>query len=97
MFQGLIKVFVNDWYGCLEPKRLGAEWLADYSTLIAPQKGRHTIPSIIPPILKQDHVNTNDDMVSDQDEVLEEPAEVTTEQDANSQIHNDFVQIMAEG
>jgi hypothetical protein len=79
MFQGLIEVFINDWYSCLEPKHLGIEWLADYSTLITPQKGRKNIPSIIPPILNQDQGNVDNDVHSDQDDVLGEPAEVAAE------------------
>jgi hypothetical protein len=97
MFQGLVISFVDDWYSCLEPKGLASEWLAGYSALITPQKGRKVIPSIIPPIPNQDRNNAEDDILSDQDELLEQPAEGTTEQDVDTQLHNDVVQIMADG
>ena len=94
MFQDMIKVFVNDWHSSLQPKGLGGEWLTCYSSLITPQRGRNTIPSIIP-LIPED--SANDDILSDQDEPLEQPAEGTTEQEAGSQLHEDFLQIMAEG
>lgn len=94
MFRDMIKVFVNDWHSSLQPKGLGGEWLARYSTLITPQRGRNTIPSIIP-LIPED--NFKDDILSDQDEPLEPLADVTTEQEAGSQLREDFLQIMADG
>jgi len=95
MFHKMITVFVNDWSSCLVPKGLGNEWLVDYSNLITPRNGRNTIPSIVSPAPQQDRPEA-DDILSDQDEVLDLPTEEITEQDAESELHNDFVQIMAE-
>lgn len=97
MFQDLITVFVNDWYRCLEPKGLGKQWLSSYSALITPHKKKHSIPSIIPPIRKQEQDNPGEDVLSDQDDMLEQPQEELIDQDNDYQLHNDFVQIMADG
>ena len=101
MFRDLIKAFVNDWYYCLEPKGLGSEWLASYSAFVMPKKGRNNLPSIIPsliaPIIVRDQGNFDDDVLSDQDEVIGQPVEGTTDHDTDPQPHNDFVQIMADG
>ena len=94
MFWDMIKVFVNDWHSSLQPKGLGGRWLACYSTLIIPKRGWNTIPSIIP-LIPED--NADDDILSDQDEPLEQLADGTTEQEAGSQVHKDFLQIMADG
>lgn len=95
MFRKMITVFVNDWSSCLTPKGLGNKWLVNYSDLITPRNGRNTIPSIISPALQKDTPEAND-VLSDQDEVLDPPVEEITEQDAESELHNDFVQVMAE-
>ena len=102
MFREMVKVFVNDWYCVLEPKGLGAEWLAGYLALIMPQRGRNAIPSIIPPTLEQDQDAACDDMLSDQDKTLGQPEQGqdealeqlggdAAEQDADSKLHNDFL------
>lgn len=96
MFRQMIMVFVSDWSSCLTPKGLGGEWLVDYSDLITPRNRRNVLPSIIKPTLRQVDTEANDDVLSDQDDVLEPPAEVATEQDAESELHSDFVQIMVE-
>ena len=97
MFRGLIKAFFNNWHNCLEPKGLGNKWLADYSALITPQKVQHSIPSIIPPTLTEDQDNSGDDIIFDQDDALKQLAEGSTEPEADSELYNDFIQIMAEG
>ena len=47
------------------------------------------------PLIPED--NVDDDILSDQDEPLEQLADGTTEQEAGSQLHKDFLQIMADG
>ena len=96
MLRSLIKVFVNDWSSCLEPKGLCSDWLASYSALIVPQRGWHPLPSIIPPIFEQHQNNASEDILSDQDEALEQPEDIP-EPDADSQLHDDVIQILAEG
>ena len=96
MFRGLIKAFFNDWHNCLEPKGLGNKWLADYSTLIMPQKVRHSIPSIILPTLTEDQDNSGENILSNQDDALKWPAEGSTEPEADSELYIDFIQIMAD-
>jgi len=96
MYHQLIEVFINDWSNCLEPKGLSKEWLANYSDLITSHSGRNTVPSIIPPI-QQDKAEVDDTILSDQDEALELLEEVAPEQDAESELHDNLVQIMAEG
>ena len=97
MFRELIKVFVSDWYTCLEPKGLGAEWLAQYSDVIAARKGWNKIPSIIPPTPAQPDAEPDDAVLSDIDEALEQ-AEAGTYmiEDAESELHESFIQIFAE-
>ena len=97
MFSQLIRVFVSDWHNCLAPKGLGTKWLAGYSSLIVPRNGRSTIPSIIPSTLERGEGEGNGDILSDQDEVLDPPTECVLERDAEVELHEDFVQIMAEG
>ena len=97
VFSQLISVFVSDWQNCLAPKGLGTKWLAKYSSLIVPRNGRNTIPSIMPSTLEQGEAEGDGDMLSDQDEVLDPPTECTVERDAEVELHEDFVQIIAEG
>lgn len=97
MFREMIGVFVNDWHSVLQPKDLGTEWLPQYSALITPQRGRNSIPSIIPPAPEEDQDKARNDILSDQDEALDEPAEDAVEEEADSELYNDFVQIMVEG
>ena len=96
MFRDMVKVFVNDWHNCLQPKGLGVDWLSGYSDLIVPRKGWNRIPSIIPPALERGE-EVDSGMLSDQDDILDPPQEgVSTEQDEESELHHNFVQMMAE-
>ena len=98
MYRGMVKVFVSDWHSCLQPKGLGTDWLSGYSDLITPQKGWNRIPSIIPPIPEQPEAEVDPGMLSDQDDVLDPPQEgISTGQDEESELHDNFVQVMAEG
>ena len=97
MFRGMVKVFVSDWYNCLQPRGLGADWLSGYSDLITPQKGWNKIPSIIPPILEPE-AEIDSGVLSDQDDILDPPQEgISVEQDEAAELHDDFVQVVAEG
>ena len=71
LFREMAKVFVSNWYTCLEPKGLGAEWLAQYSNIITVKTGWNKIPSIIPPNLTQMDVEPDDASLSDPDEPSE--------------------------
>jgi hypothetical protein len=98
MFREMAKVFVSDWHGCLEKRGLGTDWLPGYSDRVVSRKGWNKIPSIIPPIPKQCEAEVDSSMLSDQDDVLEPPLEgIPTEQDEESELHDNFVQIIAEG
>ena len=97
-FRKMVKVYVSDWYGCLQPKGLGTDWLPAYSDLVVPRKGWNRIPSILQPSPGQHEVEDDPGMLSDQDDVIEPPPEpIPTEQDEESEVHDNFIQIMAEG
>lgn len=97
MFQELIKVFVSDWSACLKPKTLGAEWLALYSDVIVVKKGWNRIPSVVPHTTVQPDIQPDDEVLSDLDEALEKAEEGTRmDQDAESELHHDLVQIFAD-
>ena len=97
MFQELIKIFVSDWFAALEPKGLGAEWLAQYSDIIVVRKGWNRIPSIIPPTPTQPDAEPDDAVLSDLDEALERAEEGShMEQDVESELRVSFVQSFAD-
>lgn len=96
MFRELIKVFVSDWYACLEPKGLGSKWLSQYSGLIVIRKGRNYIPSIIPTPTKPD-AQPDDEVLADVDEALEQAEQgVSMDQDVEFELQDSFVQVFAE-
>ena len=97
MYQTMVKVFVSDWYSCLHPRGLGTDWLPEYSDVTVPRKGWNRIPSIIPPISENPEVEADSSMLSDQDDVLEPPVEVPAEEEDASELHDNFVQMMAGG
>ena len=98
MYRKMVKVFVSDWYVCLHPKGLGMDWLLGYSDVIVPRKGWNRIPSIIPPLPEQHEAEDDSGMLSDQDDVLEPPPEpIPSQQDEESELHDNFVQTIAEG
>ena len=96
IYREMVKVFVSDWYSCLHPRGLGAEWLSEYSDVIVPRKGWNKIPSIIPPLPTQAEAEADSGMLSDQDDALGPLPGASTEQDEESNPHDDFVQMMAE-
>jgi len=94
----MLKVFVNDWHSCLQPRGLGTNWLSGYSDLIVLRSAAwNRIPSIIPPIPGKPEAEVDPSMLSDQDDVLEPPTGVPTEEDEAAESHDDFVQMMAGG
>ena len=96
MYCEMVKVFVSDWYNCLHPRGLGADWLPGYSDVIVPRKGWNKIPSIIPPLPEQCEAEEDSNILSDQDDALEPPPGISTEQDEVHDFHGDIVQMMAE-
>jgi len=96
MYREMVKIFVSDWYSCLHPRGLGADWLSGYSDVIVPRKGWNKIPSIIPPLPEQHDVEPDSGILSDQDDTLEPSPGISTEQDEDGELHGDIVQMMAE-
>ena len=96
LFQEMIKAFVNDWCACLEPKGLGTEWLAQYSNVVTIKRGWSKIPSIIPPNLTQIDAKPDNTPVLDPDEPSEQAVDRMGMEDVETELHDNFVQIMAE-
>lgn len=93
MYREMVKVFVSDWSASLKPKGLGLGWLAQYSSLITIKRGWNRVPSIIP---IQPDAEPEDAVLSDLDEALEQMEGIFVEQDAEAELHDSFVQIIAE-
>ena len=94
MYREMVKAFVSDWDSCLRPRDLGSDWLSGYSGVIVPRKGWNKIPSIIP---KETELEVDSGILSDQDDVFEQPPALCTEQDDEFEVHDNFVQMVAEG
>ena len=97
MYREMVKVFVSDWDSCLCPRGLASDWLPGYLDVIIPRKGWNRIPCIIPPISKQPEAEADPGMLSDEDNILEPPPAASTMQDEESKLHDNFVQMFAEG